>query len=79
MHVFEAIARGNAADTANSYQLMCHSHLEKDVERKKQSSIVFNKTPQLPAALPECSKLCKQFNPSDQLWKSLQVTARNIK
>ena len=31
MQIFDPIAGGNAADTANSYQMMSYSHVETDL------------------------------------------------
>ena len=39
MQIFEPIARSNAADTANSCQIMSYSHVEKDLNRNEQLNL----------------------------------------
>ena len=39
MQIFDPIAGGNAADTANGYQMMSYSHIETDLNRNEHLNL----------------------------------------
>ena len=44
IQIFDPIARGNVADTANDCQLINHSHAEKDLKQSENINLLFNET-----------------------------------
>ena len=39
MQIFDPVTRGNAADTANGYQVMSYSHVEEHLNRNEDFNL----------------------------------------
>ena len=50
MQIFDPIARGNDADTANCCQVMIYSHVEKDLNRNENFELNLEQNTSLTAA-----------------------------